>query len=612
MKPTRYLWMGLFFLFYSLQAGSQNDTILIDFGNNPTPPPWNNLSDANAGQIAHLLNAQGLKTAIGIAVVDSFNSINTNGTIHPDPALGIPATASGDSFFGNAVFFSNDIQPTGGIALNGLNPDKSYTLSIFASRVANDNRETQYIVSGLTIDTLWLNVASNTDQQVVTELFPAADGTIRVVASPGQNNNNAYKFFYLGVMQIAYAHEDASGPAALELISPNGGEYWQAGKQVSILWRSENLAQAILDYSVDGGESWLPIDTLPAYFEKYNWMVPLTVSSGCLVRIMGDTLTDLSDAPFQIADDPRSCPIVVIGSSTAEGTGASTQDSAWVDRYRAALYQNDTRLEVFNLALGGYTTYHLLPTGTVIPPGVGIAIDPERNVTRALTYNPTAIVINLPSNDTRNNISTEQQLVNFRQIVHAIRDAGAAAYVCTTQPRNFSDPEQITIQQVVRDSIFAEYGDAAIDFWTGLADENGYILPELDSGDGVHVNDQGHRWLVRQVLDKRVDTLCDLASSVLSIKKKEIEIDLFPNPFKKVIHMEFEATAGSRFSVALYDFLGRKVDKIEQTIDCTGLQKVTWTPLVPSNYGGGIFYGQLLLLEKGKVSSSSLQVLKIP
>jgi len=34
--------------------------------------------------------------------------------------------------------------------------------------------------------------------------------------------------------------------------------------------------------------------------------------------------------------------------------------------------------------------------------------------------------------------------------------------------------------------------DRVIDFWSGVADPDGRIPPELDSGDGVHLNDDAH------------------------------------------------------------------------------------------------------------------------
>ena len=48
--------------------------------------------------------------------------------------------------------------------------------------------------------------------------------------------------------------------------------------------------------------------------------------------------------------------LVVLGSSTASGSGPSTPDSAWVNRYRNYLQDINPLNQVTNLAIGGTTT----------------------------------------------------------------------------------------------------------------------------------------------------------------------------------------------------------------------------------------------------------------
>ncbi|MEZ4983685.1 MAG: SGNH/GDSL hydrolase family protein [Saprospiraceae bacterium] len=335
------------------------DTLLVDFGNNLSPAPWINITDPVAGQVALMTNENGAQTPYGIRIFDAFNNINTAGTVTPDPTIDFPATATGDSFFGNITEFGGQVQPTGGVELYNMNTEKEYTLVLFASRTATDNREAQYVVEGAVVDTLYLDAASNTDSLVMTTLLPAADGTIRVTASPGPNNTNGSGFYYLGAMKVIYAEEEAFGGYSLALTAPVGGEYWQVGKTPSIRWNSTNVDEVILSYSTDNGDSWTAIDTVSAIAGAYPWTIPNTPSEQCLVRLSADTLVSISPEVFEIADDSTVCRIVVLGSSTAEGTGASSPDSSWVNRYRASLSRN-TRYEVVNLARGGYTTFHIL------------------------------------------------------------------------------------------------------------------------------------------------------------------------------------------------------------------------------------------------------------
>jgi lysophospholipase L1-like esterase len=583
----------LLMVWISFTAYSQNDTIKIDVGSTISPMPWNNLTNTDVGVINNMINSFGCQTSVGIAVVDSFAGINTAGTQAPNPGLGFPPSASEDSFFGNTELFGNGIQPTGGIELFHLDTSKIYTIIIFSSRMAGDNRETKYIISGQTTDSLYLNVANNTDSAVTTSLHPSPDSTIQVIASPGPNNNNIYGFYYLGAMMVLYEQEPP-GPPALSLVSPQGGEYWQIGKEVKLLWESQNLPLAILDYSIDGGSSWTNIDTVPSCYNQFTWTVPGPASETCLIRIKSGQLSAQSTDFFEIADDTTSCTIVVLGSSTAAGAGASVPDSAWVNRYRSANYQQDTRISVINLARGGYTTYHLLPTGTIIPPGIGINIDTTRNITKALTYQPMAVVINLPSNDAAHFFTVDQQMENFGLMADTAEAYGAVPWICTTQPKNFVNPVQMQIQKDVRDSIFSAYGPQAIDFWYGLADTNDFLLPQYDAGDGTHLNDAGHYLVFTRVMEKSLDTICDPVVTTINPINIDNQGDLliYPNPFHQTLHIEFSTVIAGEVALSLYDIRGKRLCSINQTLETPGKQQITWTPSLQKSQNP-----QLLLLK---------------
>ena len=56
--------------------------------------------------------------------------------------------------------------------------------------------------------------------------------------------------------------------------------------------------------------------------------------------------------------------IVVLGSSTAAGSGPTNIANAWVNQFRHYVQSKNASSEVINLAAGYYTTYHLMPSGT--------------------------------------------------------------------------------------------------------------------------------------------------------------------------------------------------------------------------------------------------------
>ncbi|WP_159018944.1 SGNH/GDSL hydrolase family protein [Algibacter sp. L3A6] len=299
----------------------------------------------------------------------------------------------------------------------------------------------------------------------------------------------------------------------LTLTSPNGGEFWQVGKIPSISWESNNLSNDVtLEYSIDDGSTWTNIATVSNVTSSYAWGVPNDVSKVGLVRVTSGTLTDASDSVFEISDDDSTCNIVVIGSSTAEGLGASTIENSWVYKYNEALFQKNTMLNVVNLGLGGLTTYDLLPTesSTVLPPGVTIKTD--RNITKALSYNPIAIILNLPSNDTYNGYSTSTQLTNFAEINSEATNSSVPIWITTTQPRYFSELADVQTQIDVRDAILNTYTDKALDFWTDIAENDGTILSNLNSGDGTHVNDVGHGILLDKVMGENIEDLTSVGN----------------------------------------------------------------------------------------------------
>lgn len=187
--------------------------------------------------------------------------------------------------------------------------------------------------------------------------------------------------------------------------------------------------------------------------------------------------------------------IVVLGSSTAAGAGASAPDYSWVNRFEAFLQKSPSyNGKVINLAAGGYTTYHILPAGTAETKSRPTP-DLARNITAALAHKPTMIIINLPSNDIALNYPVDKVLNNYRLVVDAA--APVPVYITTTQPRNLSQAQRTTLKRL-KEITKEVYGIKAIDFWTDIARADGTIKSEFNM-DGIHVNDRGHEILFQRV-----------------------------------------------------------------------------------------------------------------
>jgi lysophospholipase L1-like esterase len=194
--------------------------------------------------------------------------------------------------------------------------------------------------------------------------------------------------------------------------------------------------------------------------------------------------------------------IVVLGSSTAAGFGPSNANDAWVRRYQNDLAVRFPNMGVINLAVGGYNTYHIQPTGFA-PPDGRAAPNAEKNITAALALGADAIVINMPSNDQAAGHTLLEVMDNFERVTDEASAAGVPCWVTTTQPRNLNAGGKLALI-TARDAILAAYGEYAIDFWTDLAEPDGGILPAYDSGDSIHMNGAAHAILTDRVLAAQI------------------------------------------------------------------------------------------------------------
>ncbi|HEY0468113.1 MAG TPA: SGNH/GDSL hydrolase family protein [Polyangiaceae bacterium] len=195
--------------------------------------------------------------------------------------------------------------------------------------------------------------------------------------------------------------------------------------------------------------------------------------------------------------------IVVLGSSTAAGTGPKDPNNAWVARYRAKLRQQFPNVTLVNLAVGGQTTFELQPTGYVPPPNRPAPVE-GKNITAALALKPSAIIVNLPSNDQANHYPLDEQLANYDRLANLAQSAQVPLWVSTTQPRNFGDSAQLENLTQARDAINKKFAPRTLDFWTPFAAPNGFIKPIYNSGDGTHLNDAAHAIVVKIVEAARI------------------------------------------------------------------------------------------------------------
>jgi lysophospholipase L1-like esterase len=195
--------------------------------------------------------------------------------------------------------------------------------------------------------------------------------------------------------------------------------------------------------------------------------------------------------------------IVIMGSSSAVGTGASSYANSWAGKIEAYFRQNmqDGRDTITtNIAIGGYNSYLEMPSSYVPPPNRPLP-DANANVTRALGFFPDVVIINLPSNDVTAGFPSREIMDNFRFMYAAFTAAHVRCFITTTQPRSLDAAGRETLR-ALKDSVLLNFGSNAIDFFTGTADVNLFIKQEYNSGDGTHFNDLGYSYVFNQVKNK--------------------------------------------------------------------------------------------------------------
>jgi lysophospholipase L1-like esterase len=193
--------------------------------------------------------------------------------------------------------------------------------------------------------------------------------------------------------------------------------------------------------------------------------------------------------------------IVILGSSTAAGKGATPSDSAWVNRLRLATLDNKKSLYYINLAAIGYTTYQGMPAGYATDDK---AADTTRNITKAFFYKPSLVIITYPTNDVALGYTDDEIMRNYAEMVRLLDSAKVTYIMLGTQPRDFTDVALRTRLKSLNDKIKTTYSIHFNDIYDSLSTADLYIKPAYSFGDGIHLNNAGHNVILTSVLGNTI------------------------------------------------------------------------------------------------------------
>ncbi len=144
--------------------------------------------------------------------------------------------------------------------------------------------------------TTWNFVASNV----------AATGSFGWTVSDIPSANVLLRITDADYPELTDVSDNSFSVERLNLLAPNGGEFFLVDSIATISWNSSNVANIKIDYSTDNGAIWTTvIASTPANTQSYDWRIPNAFTTNALVRISDADnpsafVEDTSDAVFTI------------------------------------------------------------------------------------------------------------------------------------------------------------------------------------------------------------------------------------------------------------------------------------------------------------------------
>ncbi|RYE18370.1 MAG: hypothetical protein EOP51_22110, partial [Sphingobacteriales bacterium] len=400
----------------ALEPGAAN-RVLIDVGPAPTAGAltvsptnglyWNNMTDARPGvRVSNAKTVANQTTAIGLTVINRIDGTANTGATgmnggNTTPAVGdYPVNATRD------FAYAHNSTTSGRWRVTGLDTDKLYVIKFWGSKSGEtSNRDIEIKRAD---ETVWKSYVGGSN----TNFNQAA--SFNVTGKTEMDFDIRTKapsiYGYINVVDISWTV--SSTPTNLPPVA-------NAGADINIQLPPDSVTlNGCSSYDPEGAAlqyKWRVLSSpTGAYFtndnicnSKFKAITAGTYALELLVTDTGglshrDTLTLIAAPAFSFSWPVLPAPlctqpykIVILGSSTAVGTGATPLDSSWANKFTKFVHAQNAQVQITNLALGGYNSYHLCPTGSV--PGANKpAPDTARNITAALARNPDAIIINLP------------------------------------------------------------------------------------------------------------------------------------------------------------------------------------------------------------------------
>ncbi len=171
----------------------------------------------------------------------------------------------------------------------------------------------------------------------VATIKEALMSTARDLGSAGEDNTYGWGIIDAYAAVLAVSQPDTE-PPAVTVTDPNGGEVLDAGSVYTVTWTATDnvgVTQTSLYYSTDAGANYTLIDDLAGNPGSYDWTVPGTPSTQCLIMVTAydaaaNEGSDVSDNVFTIEEAPLPYVFVQNIDLKLEKKGPNTNAAATV------------------------------------------------------------------------------------------------------------------------------------------------------------------------------------------------------------------------------------------------------------------------------------------
>lgn len=411
---------------------------------------------------------------------------------------------------------------------------------------------------------VWMNIPSTNSLQCKIRVSDAQNGT------PFDLSDQNFQITNLVVKSV-------------KLISPNGGENWEAGTKHNITWNSSNISKVKIELTTDQGLGWNVIAN-DLTGGAFDWNISETLNSTqCQIRISDATdnnISDISDAVFIIS--PKKF-ITVTGPVTRIYKSNEPIIITWLSggiekvgiRYTTTNGIADpnnpafTELATVGAGAGSYTTYFSLPSDKYF----------------VQVYNADEGSNGMPSNNSPG-FTVEKAIIPA--VVVLTPNGGEQWLVSKPKEQIITHQDSINFYHPFEIRWNAENTQKVKIEWTTNGGGSWYVVPGADSV----INNAFYTWAPGNK-GERIDSSDNCRIRISSVNKGGIEISDMTNGFfsihkNKKIRVDFPSDKTEYFEISNPDRYPMDIRWTSYAVATVDIyysldNGVTWTLLV-SNY----------------------------